>query len=377
MTLTPIEPADAREAAQALGEAARSGRTVRIRGAGSKDRLGELLPTDVVMRTARMHGVVDHVPADLTVTVGAGTPLADVQRMLAQSGQFLPLDPPHASMATVGGIIAANSNGFGVLRYGAVRDLLIGTKTALADGTVARAGGRVVKNVAGYDLNKLLVGSFGALGVITEATFKVLPLPAARAGAVRVLPDAAAAFRIADAIVRTSLRPTALIVERAGRQWRLVVAAAGEPPVVERTLREAGGDRVTDAERVVEPLRELPAAALDGAVVRAVLPLAAQCAFAENAAAMDGFERLVADAGSGIAYVHLGGDDQTVAASAAALMAAARVVGGHARAESRSPSLIGRIAPWGDAHAAGDFLMRRLKQAFDPNGILEPGRAIA
>lgn len=372
-----LEPADAREAARALGEAARSGRSVRIRGAGTKDRLGDLLPTDVVMSTARLRGIVDHVPADLTVTVGAGTPLAELQRILEASGQFLPLDPPHASAATLGGIIAANSNGFGVLRYGAVRDLLIGTTTALADGTVARAGGRVVKNVAGYDLNKLLVGSFGSLGVMAEATFKVLPLPAARAGAVRVLPDAAEAFKITDAIVRTSLRPTALLVERAGRQWRLVVAAAGEPPVVERTLRESGGDRVADPETLVGPLRELPATATEGAVVRAVLPLAAQCAFAESAAAMDGFERLIADAGSGVAYVHLGGDDQAVAESAAALMASARVVGGHARAERRSPALLGRIAPWGDAQAAGDFLMRRLKQAFDPSGILEPGRAIS
>lgn len=372
-----LEPADAREAAQALGEAAQGGRTVRIRGAGSKDRLGELLPTDQVITTARLCGVVDHVPADLTVTVGAGTPLAELQRALGAHGQFLPLDPPHGGSATIGGVIAANSNGFGVLRYGAVRDLLIGTTTALADGTVARAGGRVVKNVAGYDLNKLLVGSFGALGVITEATFKVLPLPPARAGAVRTVSDAAAAFRLTDGIVRTSLRPTALLVERAGHQWRVIVAAAGETAVVERTLREAGGDRVPDPETVVGPLRELPATATDGAVVRAVLPLAAQCAFAENAAHVDGFERSVTDAGSGVAYVHLRGDDQAVAASAAALMAAARVLGGHARAERRAPSLIGRIAPWGEAHAAGDFLMRRLKQAFDPKGILEPGRALA
>ena len=99
-------------------------------------------------------------------------------RPLAVHGQLLPLDPPHTTRgATVGGIIAANSSGFGRYRYGGVRDLLLGVRAALPDGTIARAGGRVVKNVAGYDLNKLFVGSLGTLGVIVEATFKILPIP--------------------------------------------------------------------------------------------------------------------------------------------------------------------------------------------------------
>jgi len=371
----PLAPSDPRACAQALRDAAQAGRSLRIRGSGTKDGLGDLLPTDEVLHTTALVGIVDHVPADLTATVRAGMRLRDVQAGLAERGQFLPLDPPHAD-ATIGGIVAANSSGFGVLRYGMVRDLLIGTITALTDGTVARAGGRVVKNVAGYDLNKLLVGSFGTLGVIVEATFKVLPLPTTRGACVRTCPDAATAFARADAIVRTSLRPTALVVERDGREWRLVVAAAGERTVVDRTLREAGGDAAPDPDALLAPLRELPATATDGALVRVVLPLAAQAAFAENASKVDGFARLVADAGSAVALVHLRGDDSTVAASAAAVMASARALGGSARAERRAPSLRGRISARGAAEPAGHFLMRRVKEAFDPHGVLEPGRSV-
>src|SRR5207244_2678615 len=132
-----------------LADASRERRTVRIAGGMTKSYLGELRATDLELRTTRLAGIVDHVPADLTVTVAAGTRLADLASALAKAGQFLPLDAPHAEEATVGGVIAASSNGFWCARYGGVRDLLIGTRTALADGTVVRSGGRVVKNVAG------------------------------------------------------------------------------------------------------------------------------------------------------------------------------------------------------------------------------------
>src|SRR5207244_7858793 len=184
-----------------LADASRERRTVRIAGGMTKSYLGELRATDLELRTTRLAGIVDHVPADLTVTPAAGTRLADLASALANAGQFLPLDPPHAEEATVGGVIAADSNGFWRARYGGVRDLLIGTRTALADGSVVRSGGRVVKNVAGYDLNKLLVGSLGTLGVIVEATFKVLPLPAARDGRLGRFENAADAFAAADAIL--------------------------------------------------------------------------------------------------------------------------------------------------------------------------------
>jgi len=369
-------PRSPEDTASALADAAAARQTVRVRGGGTKDHLGDLRATDTVISTAGLAGVVDHVPADLTVTLAAGTRMSDAQRSLGERGQFLPLDPPHvAAGATIGGIVAANSNGFGRLRYGGVRDLLIGAAIALADGTVARSGGRVVKNVSGYDLNKLFTGSLGTLGVIVEATFKILPLPPVRSATVVRGIGAAEAFSRADALVRTSLRPSALVIHQTRELVELIVAAQGERPGVERTMRDAGGERIDDPESVLGTLRELPGTATEGILVRAALPLGAQRAFAETACAVEGFTRLVADAGSGIVRVHLTGEDDVIVGSADALVAAAHVVGGAARVERRAPRLVERLSAWAGSEPSGLFLMRRVKQAFDPAGILEPGRS--
>lgn len=382
--MTSLRPADVAACAAALGETARDRRTVRVTGGGTKAYLGELRDTDLTLETTAMAGIVDHVPADLTVTVAAGTRLADLQRALREHGQFLPLDPPHADAATLGGIVASASDGFGRLRYGGVRDNLIGTIVALADGTVAHAGGRVVKNVAGYDLNKLLIGSLGTLGVIAEATFKVLPLPPARALAVARCGSAAAAFAIADAIARTPLRASALVVEGTGHGWVAYVAAQGAKPQVERAMQEAlhaaaavgaTADR-DDDDGALGPLRDLPATATDGALVRVALPVGAQRSFAESAARLDPFLRLVADAGSGLVRVHLRGDDAAVLHAADTLLAGASVLGGSARVERRAAPLRDRLGAWAGPRPGGDFLMRRIKDAFDPAGILEPGRSV-
>ncbi len=379
-----LRPATAAECASLLAEASAAQRTIRVRGGGTKSYLGELLPTDDVLETGALAGIVDHVPADLTVTVAAGTRLADVQAALGREGQFLPLDPPHADAATVGGIVAADSNGFGRVRYGGVRDLLIGTVVALADGSVAHGGGRVVKNVAGYDLNKLLIGSLGTLAVIAEATFKVLPVPPSRGAAVARCSRAAAAFQVADALLRTPLRPSALVVEGTRRGWTAVVAAHGLASQVERAIAEASraagavGASVerSDESATLAPLRELPATATDGALVRAALPLGAQTSFVESAARLEPFERCVADAGTGLVRIHLRGDEAAVVHAADTLVAAAHVVGGSARVERRDATLRERLGAWSGTQPGGDFLMRRIKAAFDPAGVLEPGRSI-
>ena len=380
-TVTRVIPADAAECARVLVEAARDRRTVRISGSGTKAYIGDVTQTDIEVGTSRLGGVLDHEPADLTVTVGAGMRVVDLAAILARAGQFLPLDPPHGNEATIGGMIAANSNGFWRARYGAVRDLLIGTRIALADGTIARAGGRVVKNVAGYDLDKLLVGSFGTLGVIVEATFKVIPLPAASDGLVAGFTRSADAFATADAVVRGASRVEACVVERSeGTAWRLAVQARGSAATVRRSIEDA---RRELAARQGEPrdlgddlgsMRELPARATEGALVRVSLPLAATPAFAETAARLESLAALVADAASGIVRVHLLGDDDDLIRDAEALLLAARVVGGTGRIERRAEHLASRLSTW-PTRPNGDFLMRRIKEAFDPAGILEPGRA--
>ena len=372
-------PATAEACAELLRASAEDRRTVRVRGGGTKAGVGAR-ETDVVLETGGLDGIIDHVPEDLTVTVRAGTTLAALRDALAAHGQFLPLDAPHVARgATVGGAIAANSNGFGRYRYGSLRDLVLGVRAALPDGTLARAGGRVVKNVAGYDLNKLFIGSFGTLGVIVETTFKILPIPAVTRAAEATFATAGDAFAAADAIVRTSLRPTALVVERTDdRRWRVVIAAAGERAPVDRAIAEfgrasaAGGtvaEPLGDPESALGPLRELVDSAVDGIVVRAALPLSAQPAFAEAAARADRGARLVADAASGIANVHLREDRAGLVAAADALVANARVLGGSARIER---STIADLERGVGVDPAGAFLMRRLKDAFDPRGILEP-----
>jgi glycolate oxidase FAD binding subunit len=278
-------------------------------------------------------------------------------------------------------VIAANSNGFWRARYGGVRDLLIGTRTALADGTVALAGGRVVKNVAGYDLDKLLVGSFGTLGVIVEATLKVLPLPVASDGLAAQFARSAEAFAAAGAVARAASRAEAIVVDHSeGTAWRLAIQARGSGPTVRRAIEDARREVARHQGQTREltddlaTMRELPARASEGALVRVALPLAATPAFSETAARLECLATLVADAASGIVRVHLMGEDDAVIRDAEALLLAARAVGGAGRVERRAEHLGSRLPTW-PTPPNGDFLMRRIKDAFDPAGILEPGRS--
>jgi glycolate oxidase FAD binding subunit len=381
VTATRVSPGNAAECARRLAEAARDRRTVRVIGSGTKSYLGDISPTDVEVGTSELSGIIDHVPADLTVTVGAGMRVADLTVVLARAGQFLPLDPPHGDAATIGGLIAANSSGFWRTRYGGLRDLLIGTRIALADGTVARAGGRVVKNVAGYDLDKLIVGSFGTLGVITEATLKILPVPAASDGLLAQFAHSSDAFGAAHVIARGASRVEACVVERGeGATWRVVVQARGSAPTVKRAMEDARREVAARRGHAHEPadelgrLRDLPARATQGALVRVSLPLAASPAFADTAARLENLAALVADAASGVVRAHVVGDDDDVIRDAEALLLAARAIGGSGRIERRAEQLGSRLPTW-PTRPNGDFLMRRIKDAFDPVGILEPGRA--
>lgn len=161
------------EAAEALRE---SEGAVVIGGSGSKQDWGCPVAPDLTLDTSRLTGIVEHVPGDLVAVVRAGTALSALQAALAEKGQQLALDTPHPD-ATIGGVLATNVSGPRRLRFGTARDLLIGVTIVRADGVIARAGGKVVKNVAGYDLGKLFVGSYGTLGLIAECAFRLHPLP--------------------------------------------------------------------------------------------------------------------------------------------------------------------------------------------------------
>lgn len=179
-------------------------------GAGTKLHWGGVSDSiQVGISTIRMNQLIDHAAGDLTVTAQAGMRLADLQAHLAQQNQFLPLNPSYSDAATLGGIIATADSGSLRHRYGGVRDLLIGITFVRADGEIARAGGRVVKNVAGYDLMKLFTGSWGTLGILTEVTFRVYPLPEASKTLV-LTGEQGAIARLAQAILSSALTPVAV-----------------------------------------------------------------------------------------------------------------------------------------------------------------------
>src|SRR2546429_3694531 len=173
-----IEPGTASEIAEILRLSNEAGLAVIPRGSGTKLGWGNA-PThaDVILSVARLTEIIEHAWADLTVTVEAGCTIQRLQETLAEHGQRLALDALWPEKATVGGVLSTNDSGALRLRFGALRDLIIGATIALPDGTLASSGGKVVKNVAGYDLPKLVTGALGTLGVITRAVFRLHPLP--------------------------------------------------------------------------------------------------------------------------------------------------------------------------------------------------------
>jgi glycolate dehydrogenase FAD-binding subunit len=201
---------------------AEAGGTVRVRGAGTKLAWASGEPS-VELSTSGLDEIVEHNEGDLTAVLQAGVPLARAQQRFAEAGQMLALDPPD-DRATIGGVVATNDSGPLRTRYGGIRDLVVGMRVALADGTVAKSGGKVIKNVAGYDLAKLFVGSFGTLGAILEVSVRLHPVPPATATAVVRSDDPDVLGRAAMALSHARLEQLGLDV-----RWE-----AGEGAVLSR-----------------------------------------------------------------------------------------------------------------------------------------------
>jgi glycolate oxidase FAD binding subunit len=211
-------PSGVEELAELMSRCTDDGLAAVVRGDGSKLDWGHAPSTvDVVIDTAGLAGVSEHQAGDLVATVGAGTPVHVLQAVLARAGQRLALDPPSPG-ATVGGVLAAGETGPLGHRYGGPRDLLIGVEFVRADGTVAHSGGRVVKNVAGYDVGKLLCGSYGTLGVITSATFRLHPLPAHRSWVIRPVRTPGEVGELITELTDGTLEPTAIEVDLPSRR---------------------------------------------------------------------------------------------------------------------------------------------------------------
>ena len=380
------EPASPEAAAAVLGWASSHGRSVVIRGGGTK--LGWGAPAgaiDALLSTRGLDAVEAHRHGDLTATVQAGALLADVNAALAAHRQWLPLDPPHAERATIGGIVAANDSGPRRQGHGAPRDLIIGMTLARADGVTAKSGGIVVKNVAGYDLARLLTGSFGCLGVILTATFKLAPAAEASRTVRVTLPEAGQIDRVAAALLARGSTPTAveLAWPPAAMLVRFESAATVAAEQAERAAtlaRDAGGiaDVLAEADEA-EAWRRHEARVFggQGTIVKlVVLPsdLSATLAWLDEAARAQSLDcAMVGRAGLGVLYLRLAGPVPAQASLVRALRERIDPGRGSAvvrQAEGELRSLVDVWGPLGD----GFPLMQQVKHRFDPGRILNPGR---
>lgn len=241
------KPVDALECARMLAEASALGRAVTPVGGGTALNLGNLPErVELMISTEGLSGIIDYEPTDLVLSVGAGARFGDVQAILAEHGQRLPIDPPGGPAATIGGLIATAR--WGPLRYsaGTLRDLLIGISVAHPSGTLTKAGGMVVKNVSGYDMPRLYLGSLGTLGIITSANFKVLPRPRAEATILAAHDRAEAAFAFASRL-HVAREPIAAleVVQRAGA-WTVAVRVEGRDQTVEMVRRRISAEAPED-----------------------------------------------------------------------------------------------------------------------------------
>jgi glycolate oxidase FAD binding subunit len=392
-------PGSVEEASQVLAGAAADGLAVAFAGGGSKLGLGNPPErADLLVSTERLDQVLEHAAGDLVVRAQAGVRLAGLQAQLAPAGQWLALDPPEPR-ATVGGVVAANASGPRRLRYGTARDLIIGITVVLADGTVARAGGRVVKNVAGYDLAKLFCGSLGTLGMIAEVIFRLHPLPAAAAVVTLEVQEPAQAGQAVQRLGRSALEPSAveLTVDEWGWPGRLAVVFEGIQPGVEAQAAAAAelldpvgsaavaGPGQTDA--ALHQLGALPfekaELAFKAAFPPAELPGVLTELRAGGPLAWGG--PLRAHAATGVLWLASDLREGDLPADSPTVPRVVRwVAEARERLAARGGSLVVVKAPphlkrlvdvWGPP---GDALglMRRVKERFDPDRRLSPGRFV-
>ena len=377
-------PSDVDQVAETMRVAAAHGWSVVPRGRGTKLTWGAPpRSADLALDLSGLDQVLDHAAGDLIVVTQAGTPLSEVQRVAAGGQQRLTLDETVPG-GTVGGVLATNASGPRRTSIGAARDLLIGITVVRADGVVAKAGGRVVKNVAGYDLGKLLIGSFGTLGVIVEATFRLHPVPTAQRWVSVPAADPAAAMRLAQSVVHSSLVPAAVEVAWPGRDGggTLHVLLEGRPDGVsgraQRLCELLGRDASTaedpPADGATYPWD--PTATGDDRAV--ALKLTHRLSGLANvlAAASEHGAQVRGSAGSGVLYAALAPDTEatTAASSVEHLRSVCAGHGGSAVVVDAPTAVKDAVDQWGPVSALD--LMRRVKDQFDPDHRLAPGRFV-
>jgi len=404
-----VFPGSIEEVAVVMALASQVGRSVTPWGGGTAASVGMPAPrAGLIMGLRRLGRLLDHEPGDLTATVEAGMTVAALQTALGSRGQWLSLDPADADRATIGGVLATNACGPRRHLYGTARDLLIGVTVVTADGSIVKGGGKVVKNVAGYDLPKLFIGSYGTLGVIVEAAVKLRPLPGQEElVCVRFdrLKDAGAAVR---AIAASDLLPNAVELLDGAAAAGAGLAAGSPTPggllvVGFDGVREQVDWQRAELARLTGPLGGRDVRPLEVAAWARLTP-AARAAFGATAAVMAlavlpsqvaetmeqgaGIARgrglqsaWAAHAGVGVVRGAVASDPApTDPAALAAVLAEwremARAGGGHANLEWAPLVVKSQVPVWDDPGAAGR-IMERIKAQLDPRNILNPGRFVA
>jgi glycolate oxidase FAD binding subunit len=380
------EPSTPAALAKTLAWATEAGRSVVVRGGGTKLGWGASPEgVDLVLSTAGIHGVLEHRHGDLTATVEAGAVLDDINEELNRQRQWLPLDPPWRNRATIGGIIAANDSGSRRHRHGAPRDLIIGMTFARADGMMAKSGGIVVKNVAGYDLSRLLTGSFGCLGVILTATFKLAPLADASRTVSVAFPSSSRFGAFTADLLAHAATPTALelITPPATMLIRFesVETVAIEQAEQAATLARGHGGKTSiltnEEERAAWRAHDARPFDGQGTIVKlTILPgeLTSTLAWLDHESRSRQVDHEVTGrAGLGVLYLGLTGAVSGQASLITALRERLPVGCGSAMIQRADPELKRLVDVWGPV-GDGLKIMQEVKRRFDPTGTLNPGR---
>ncbi|MCP5111503.1 MAG: FAD-binding protein [bacterium] len=372
--MEPLRPTNTDELAEALASASAANRGITLGGSFTKKRMaGPPVQADVTISTCAMRSVVEYEPRDLTISVEAGIPLSELNRITGEHGQMAPLDPPFSPGATAGGVVASNTSGPQRRLHGTVRDAVIGTKFITVVGKAVQSGGMVVKNAAGLDMAKLMAGSFGTLAALATVNFRLVPRPPLTRTFVSSYETLAEAAAARNTILRGFLQPAAIdllnpaAAARVQRQgFTLLIQTGGNEAVVDRYSKELdefvaieGEDETSLWDSVREFTPRFLAEHASGAVVRLATPIST---------IPEAEVPLVTRAGSGVTYAYF-----TDGESAAAFLQQATANGHRAVLEFHPEEGPPPGEMWPNP-GTDLVVMEKIKRMFDPHHLLNKGR---